>query len=563
MVPKTGPHDLMALAKQRPNSAVQYGRRSTEHEEVDTGKLLTRKPRHVLGRRHLMTFRKNQFSELVERTVDALKGTITEASAADVQGLLSKIRRDFDEVRFEADRKEMELIQLRQDIRFWESEANPHEDQDNYHGFIRRNVREKMEQAAGELEHSLEMQKVYRHMVQRLLREQKILQQKVSMLEKHLDRKTREVEAKQQFSRRINEDKVEQIVKLEILEQDMHLERMICTTAVSDLSAAIERRRQDVTQGEDFENWRYDVALEAATEAFEATAGRYRKIYAIEKLTGNCLQRLTFDQAEQSEATEDGFQRIREVTGLTDVMDIVHKFLNRDVEHEQLRNTVRESEDRLRQLREEEAGRPRENVLIAKPETRGLGAEVAESEQMLEDVRRTHDDVQEQLKKSTLLVDSLVRWCQKLGKSLAPIREMPVAKQPSDLPAFFQHLVHSVQDFLQRAHAEMPDARLVKMTHEAQGRVFMAQSKLLGDKEFIRNNCRVTMQEVSTVKEEKTQKKKEGATPGEDERMSMEFANERDRLKKEAGDTLAERDARLKHKYQQIQQVRPKVPSGR
>jgi hypothetical protein len=40
---------------------------------------------------------------------------------------------------------------------------------------------------------------------------------------------------------------------------------------------------------------------------------------------GNCLQRLTFDQAEQSEATEDGFQRIREVTGLTDVMDIVHK----------------------------------------------------------------------------------------------------------------------------------------------------------------------------------------------------------------------------------------------
>lgn len=41
------------------------------------------------------------------------------------------------------------------------------------------------------------------------------------------------------------------------------------------------------------------------------------------------MQRLTFDQAEQSEATEDGFQRIREVTGLTDVMDIVHKLLGK------------------------------------------------------------------------------------------------------------------------------------------------------------------------------------------------------------------------------------------
>ena len=91
------------------------------------------------------------------------------------------------------------------------------------------------------------------------------------------------------------------------------------------------------------------------------------------------MQRLTFDQAEQSQAsqdgfyaptmhvvdkaplvqqaTEDGFQRIREVTGLTDVMEIVQKlkaqtagtstaemrnavaplcrFLHREDEHEQ------------------------------------------------------------------------------------------------------------------------------------------------------------------------------------------------------------------------------------
>lgn len=85
--------------------------------------------------------------------------------------------------------------------------------------------------------------------------------------------------------------------------EDMHLERMICTSAISDLTSAIAQRRQDVSQGEDFENWRYDVALEAATEAFEATAGRYRKIYAIEKLTGNCLQRLTFDQAIEMSAS--------------------------------------------------------------------------------------------------------------------------------------------------------------------------------------------------------------------------------------------------------------------
>mmetsp|Transcript_10054 Transcript_10054/g.14185 ORF Transcript_10054/g.14185 Transcript_10054/m.14185 type:complete len:84 (-) Transcript_10054:9-260(-) len=81
---------------------------------------------------------------------------------------------------------------------------------------------------------------------------------------------------------------------------------------------------------------RHEVALDAANEAFNAAAGRLRKLYAVEKLAGNCLQKITYEQVERSQATENGFQNIRDVTGLTDVMDIVHKFLNRDVEHEQL-----------------------------------------------------------------------------------------------------------------------------------------------------------------------------------------------------------------------------------
>merc|ERR1719316_2559592 len=108
-----------------------------------------------------------------------------------------------------------------------------------------------------------------------------------------------------------------------------------------------------MTRRGDFERWRHDVALEAANEAFQASAGRLRKIYAVEKLAGNCLQKIIFEQVEKSQAMEDGFQKIREVTGLTDVMDIVHKFLNRDVEHEQLKSSVKEAEARLEALRDE------------------------------------------------------------------------------------------------------------------------------------------------------------------------------------------------------------------
>merc|ERR1719375_2033981 len=116
------------------------------------------------------------------------------------------------------------------------------------------------------------------------------------------------------------------------------------------MEAALSTKREGTKERAAFEKWRLEVAKEAATEAFNASAGRLHKLYAIEKLAGNCLQKNTFHLLEEAQVTEDGFQKIREVTGLTDVMDIVHKFLNRDVEHEQLKSAVAEAESKLESL---------------------------------------------------------------------------------------------------------------------------------------------------------------------------------------------------------------------
>ena len=43
------------------------------------------------------------------------------------------------------------------------------------------------------------------------------------------------------------------------------------------------------------------MALDAANDAFNASAGRLRKLYAIEKLSGNFLQKTTFEQVERSQ----------------------------------------------------------------------------------------------------------------------------------------------------------------------------------------------------------------------------------------------------------------------
>merc|ERR1719497_9903 len=165
-------------------------------------------------------------------------------------------------------------------------------------------------------------------------------------------RKRREVQQKIVERERTHTERVQKAVEYESLERDADSEREACKSAREGMEGERERRKDANKRRADFESWRREVALEAANEAFNASAGRLRKLYAIEKLAGNCLQKLTFEQVERSQNTEDGFQKIREVTGLTDVMDIVHKFLNRDVEHEQLKSSVKEAESRLETLRE-------------------------------------------------------------------------------------------------------------------------------------------------------------------------------------------------------------------
>ncbi|CAE7444034.1 unnamed protein product [Symbiodinium necroappetens] len=175
---------------------------------------------------------------------------------------------------------------------------------------------------------------------------------------------------------------------------------------------------------------------------------------------------------------------------------------------------------------------------------------------MLEDVRQDHSDVQEQLKQSTLLVDSLKRWLVKptrevaghllskimeprTGQSRAPLKApiqeiKAVQAEQSDLPRFFNQLVQVVHEFLDRAHAEMPDARLVKITSEATHKDFSDQGKLLHDKDFLRSNCRVATAEP--VKDDRQKKKDEERDQEEEKRGVIEFATDRERVKKEAAD---------------------------
>merc|ERR1719375_1770934 len=223
-----------------------------------------------------------------------------------------------------------------------------------------------------------------------------MLKEKMLKMEKHLEKKNHENAMAVDHNRKANSEKVQSTKDLDMMEGDAENERNVRENAMRDMMGTLHTKRNAIQRRADFERWRHEVALEAANEAFQGSAGRLRKLYAVEKLAGNCLQKITFDQVEKSQTTEDGFQKIREVTGLTDVMDIVHKFLNRDVEHEQLKSSVKEAEARLEALREEFDKLKRDtNGITFDPDaasrSRSIYMEVEEHEATLNQALKDHE----------------------------------------------------------------------------------------------------------------------------------------------------------------------------
>merc|ERR1719160_1318349 len=284
---------------------------------------------------------------------------------------------------------------------------------------------------------------------------------------------------------------------LDILEQDIDQERLVREEAHKNILTALQAKMDARERRSRFEEWRHEVALDAANEAFNASAGRLRKLYAIEKLAGNCLQKITFEQVERSQATEDGFQKIREVTGLTDVMDIVHKFLNRDVEHEQLKSSVKEAEARLEALREEfDKLKQQTNGITFDPDaanrSRSIYMEVEEHEATLNQALKDHEQSRQRLQRTTIVVEHMKRWASRMSKSLAAFDEPSRLEKPADLPPFFVSLNRTIEKFVNHVATQISTGKVQRKTmSQAASKEYHEQARLLNDKDFLKSNCRV------------------------------------------------------------------------
>eukprot|EP00931_Biecheleriopsis_adriatica_P074891 TRINITY_DN48868_c0_g1_i1.p1 TRINITY_DN48868_c0_g1~~TRINITY_DN48868_c0_g1_i1.p1 ORF type:complete len:530 (-),score=154.93 TRINITY_DN48868_c0_g1_i1:40-1629(-) len=494
--------------------------------------------------------RNTDFLKLVERTEEAFD-TGDDTAVEEVRRILADVRTQYDHVHLEAEKREAELSRLREQIRVADRSHGPGTDESTKKEDSRNALEKSLSDTLKAIHEAETAKKVYKHMCGRISREQALLREKLLQMESHLQRKSAESQRKVAIQERLVRKGAQSSQDLDILEQDVEHERMVREEAINKMMAALQAKMNAKERRARFEEWRHEVALDAANEAFNASAGRLRKLYAVEKLAGNCLQKVTFEQVERSQNTEDGFQKIREVTGLADVMDIVHKFLNREVEHEQLKSSVKEAEVRLDNLREqfERFKRDTDGVTFDTDpagKSRTIYLQVEEHERLLAQNLKEHEQSRQRLQQSNLQIEHMKRWANRMGRSLSMFEDCVRVEKPADLPVFFQQMQRAVDKFISHIVQQISSGKVQrKNMSQIASKEYHEARRLLADKDFLKINCRVPAS-LDAARPSSRQGPVANAPPEED--AADVHQQEREKFKKESVDRAA--DAARKNEMQ-------------
>lgn len=167
------------------------------------------------------------------------------------------------------------------------------------------------------------------------------------------------------------------------------------------------------------ERRRQEIALEVAGDLGAEDEQRLREAFLSKQSYSEMLSEKLSTHSATSAALQRGFQRIKAVTGLTDVDHIVHKYRTRDDTYASLVAQVAAAEDRIEALNRhnEELQKEVEDAREGTPggPSRQLYKEVDASDQRLEEGRRRRDDLRARSQHATMTLES-VRQC--VGKLL-------------------------------------------------------------------------------------------------------------------------------------------------
>lgn len=223
------------------------------------------------------------------------------------------------------------------------------------------------------------------------------------------------------------------------------------------LERNMRTRKEMASRREDRALRQAEIAEQAANTQQDPEENRLRQGYLLHKFWSHALQKKLNKDKAQSIEIEEAFQSIKTATGLSDVREVVEKFLTKEQTYSRLMLAVTETEQRVENLKQaiEEEQQDIRHFEVSEHKLSEVADAKAIDQQILQELKEVQS-AQEKLQKHVVMYDHIAEWVRRVYSQLYRIqhKDQPTLPTPSDasdnyLLTMFHKLTIQVEELLE------------------------------------------------------------------------------------------------------------------
>ena len=490
----------------------------TYHEEDDSPSKSTRLPRHINRGTSKSTLAAIEFAtedhdDVARQATTELENRLNEITGDEIKAattLMRKMRKKCDWYHLEIKKKNLVLKNLQKQVMRLQQKT---ESNDGHRGALRRRA-DVLRKTLADLSKQYETQqmnmKIFTHMSKRLVKQVKGTDKEMTEVQREMkqvskkhkemellhhklgNRKSNLIHTKAELRQKLRdyqERRTHALLKIERVIQESQLE----TQLIKDQVKNAEDQRMGGTRTE-----------------------RMTSLFKNKRAQNSQLPKEFRDQSQRMQKLEEAFLKIRNSTGLSDVNEIVAKFLSRDEKYEALCNSADAARHKIDVLKKE-----KEEVQTAIAEFQGsskgrsvgnrdLYRDVDKYDQMLTETTRKHQEAKEKSTRVRLLLEESRVTVGRFLKTLSNFGDRGGAPAAgTDEPSRYVPSISSLPKALQNVKAQ------VAVMLEQLAQLLVAESQAGSSRPNTRGSTFMTSVPTTPIKTNRGNEKGKGSKEGD------------------------------------------------
>lgn len=271
--------------------------------------------------------------------------------------------------------------------------------------------------------------KSYLYMLDRMKKEKISMELKAHSLQVSLKSSKHVLDAETDKFRKVRESQYQSKITLQEIKQTLAYDQRKQNEKLQQLERNVKKREELAYRREERQKRQADLSEAAANDDKDSEELQLKEALLVNRMWFAFLVKKFQMEREKSADVEEAYQMIRGATGISDINEVVEKFLTKEQNYEMLLKAVYDAEMKLEGLKKRNSTARealKENQFEEGTSARKVYSEIDEIEKKLCEGYNDYAVAKEKMQKNISLYDTVLNWGEKLFHNLEITEKLEV-----------------------------------------------------------------------------------------------------------------------------------------